>query len=73
MDLKFNKHRAGICFWFVQRPSLYKQFCREFISFIKRKEHPTLAISKEAKHWCEKLAVDENHALKLISPSWKYL
>ena len=73
MDLKFNKHRAGICFWFVQRPSLYKQFCRELISFIKRKEHPTLAISKEAKHWCEKLAVDENHALKLISPSWKYL
>ena len=73
MDLKLNKHRTKLCFWFLQRPSLYKQFCRELLSFAKRKQHPTLAISKEAKLWCENLAVDENQSLKLINPSWEFL
>lgn len=67
-----NKHRLNILLWFLLRPSLYKQFIRELISFIKRKEHPSQAISKEALLWCEKKSCNEEDVFKKIDPNWKF-
>ena len=67
-----NKHRLNILLWFLLRPSLYKQFIREFFSFIKRKEHPSLAISKEAVLWCKQNSCDEESAIKKIDQDWKF-
>lgn len=68
-----NRHRLRIFVWFLSRPSLYKQLMREIISFVKRKEHPTLSYSEEAVSWCIKSACDEEKALLRIDPSWNFL
>ena len=67
-----NNHRLKILFWFLVRPSLYKQFVREIFSFVKRKEHPTLSRCKEALAWCEENAFDEKSALLKINSNWEY-
>ena len=67
-----NNHRLKILIWFLVRPSLYKQFVREILSFVKRKEHPTLSRSKEALVWCEENACDEKSALLKINSNWEY-
>jgi hypothetical protein len=56
--------------WFLLRPSLYKQFIREIITFIRRTEHPTLLQSRESLEWCEKFALDEENAIRKINPDW---
>ena len=68
-----NKYRFSIFVWFLFRPSLYKQFFREAVSFMKRKEHPTLSYSEESLSWCQTNACDEENALLQINPSWSFL
>ena len=68
-----NKYRFSIFVWFLFRPSLYKQFFREAVSFMKRKEHPTLSYSEESLSWCQTNAYDEENALLQIDPSWSFL
>ena len=68
-----GKHRLKIILWFISKPSFYKQFVREIISFTKRKEHPSQSYSEESLLWCEKNAFDEKNALLQINPNWKFL
>ena len=65
-------NRINIVIWFLKRPRLYKQLIRELIKYAKRKEHPTLSISKEAINWCENRSIDEESAILKIDPTWKF-
>ena len=68
--MKITVHRLNIFLWFLSRPSLYKQFFRELLAFLKRNEHPTLSLTQESLTWCEKLALDEKSAVCKINPDW---
>lgn len=71
--MKLSLHRINIILWFLVRPSLYKQFFREIISFTKRTEHPTLQSNEESLKWCESIALDEENAIKKINPTWSFI
>ena len=66
MDFKINRHRVSILYWFLCRPTLYKQLVRELYSFIKRENHPSLDRSEDAHNWCENRAITEREVLSRI-------
>ena len=66
MDLNINRHRIEIIYWFLCRPALYKQFGREFFSFMRRKNHPSLDKNEKAQKWCKTREITEQKALNQI-------